>query len=163
MALGAVLASVAFGKGFTVAVEMIVVMQITYFSLASLDSINPVFSGLLPLRYLAGILTFNGVEDYLEQTSSPNAMKGIYMFLNLSSNFSWVAVGLISFIILGAILLAINYLLDHCNEQSLEDDIKSPQERNHYWLYRLSFFLIGDLSLSLIYFCLPIYTVSLFF
>lgn len=116
MAVVAILASVIFRKGFVIAFEMVAVIQITYFSLASLDSLNPVFSGLLPLRYLAGILTFDGVEEYLEQTSSPNSMKGIYMFLNLSSNFSWVAVGLLSLILLGGILLAINYLLDHCTE-----------------------------------------------
>jgi hypothetical protein len=40
-------------------------MQLTYFSLSFLDSINPVFSGLLPLRYLAGILNFKNVDDYL--------------------------------------------------------------------------------------------------
>lgn len=114
MAAVALLASLVFRKGFIIALEMIVVMQITYFSLASLDSINPVFSGLLPLRYLAGILTFDGVEEYLEETSSPNSMKGIYMFLNLTNNFSWVAVALLALILLGATLLAINYIIERC-------------------------------------------------
>lgn len=40
-------------------------MQITYFSLAFLNQMNPTFSALLPLRYLAGILNFKNIEDYL--------------------------------------------------------------------------------------------------
>lgn len=61
MAIFAVLVSFVFRAGTVITFEMITVMQITYFSIASLDSINPVFSGLLPLRYLAGILTFQNV------------------------------------------------------------------------------------------------------
>lgn len=61
MAIFAVLVSLVFRAGIVITFEMITVMQITYFSIASLDSINPVFSGLLPLRYLAGILTFQNV------------------------------------------------------------------------------------------------------
>jgi hypothetical protein len=106
---------------------MIAVFQICYFSLASLDSFNPVFSGLLPLRYLAGILTFKDIEEYLEQTSSPNAMKGIYMFLNLSSNFSWVAAGMACFVGLGSVLLFIYHVADYCaNPNDLENDRKKP-------------------------------------
>jgi hypothetical protein len=66
---------------------MLIVVQLTYFSLAFLDSINPVFAGLLPLRYTAGILNFTDIEDYLYEYSSPNSMKGIYLFIHLSSNF----------------------------------------------------------------------------
>ena len=101
---------------------MITVMQITYFSIASLDSINPVFSGLLPLRFLVGILNFRGIEEYLEQTTSPNAMKGIYMFLNLSNNFSWVAAGLACFIGLGGVFFLIYLVVDYfANPNSLEE------------------------------------------
>lgn len=125
-ALVAILTSLVFRTGSVITFEMITVMQITYFSLASLDSINPVFSGLLPLRYLAGILTFQDVEAYLEQTTSPNAMKGIYMFLNLSSNFSWVAVGFSCFIGFGALLIGLYYLADYCaNSNSLVEERKS--------------------------------------
>ena len=37
------------------------------------------------------------------------------MFLNLSSNFSWVAAGLAGFIGVGAILLGIYHLVDYCS------------------------------------------------
>jgi hypothetical protein len=91
---------------------MITILQLTYFSLSFLDSINPVFSGLLPLRYLAGILNFKNVDDYLDQTTSPNSMKGIYMFLNLSDNFTFIAISMVSFLALGGILLLIYSIID---------------------------------------------------
>ncbi len=40
-------------------------------------------------------------------------MKGIYMFLNLSSNFSWAAVGFGCFIGFGVLLLTIYLLVDY--------------------------------------------------
>ncbi len=64
-ALFAVLVSLVFRAGKVIVFEMIAIMQLNYFALAFLDSMNPVFSGLLPLRYLAGILTFQDVEQYL--------------------------------------------------------------------------------------------------
>ena len=42
-------------------------------------------------------------------------MKGIYMFLNLSSNFSWVAAGLACFVGLGGLFLAIYHIADYCS------------------------------------------------
>jgi len=144
MAILAILASIVFRAGKIIVFEMVTVFQICYFSIASLDSINPVFTGLLPLRYLAGILNFQDIEEYLEQTSSPNAMKGIYMFLNLSSNFSWVAAGLAGFIGIGCLLLAIYHITDYCaNTDDLESDRKRPQERNGYILYRIAFHFMG--------------------
>lgn len=62
MALFGILGSLVFRAGKIIVFEMVAVMQICYFSIASLDSFNPVFSGLLPLRYLAGILTFKDIE-----------------------------------------------------------------------------------------------------
>ena len=62
LAIAAVIASLVTRVGKIITFEMITIMQITYFSIASLDSMNPVFSGLLPLRYLVGILTFRGPE-----------------------------------------------------------------------------------------------------
>jgi hypothetical protein len=160
----AILGSLLARAGKVVVFEMVAVLQITYFSLASLDSINPVFSGLLPLRYLAGILNFQNIEEYLEQTSSPNAMKGIYMFLNLSSNFTWVAASLACFIGLGVLLLAFYHLVDYCaNPGTLEAESKRPNERNGYALYRLAYHFIGEIGLSLIFFCVPLYMISLFF
>lgn len=91
---------------------MITILQLTYFSLSFLDSINPVFSGLLPLRYLAGILNFKDVDDYLDQITSPNSMKGIYMFLNLSDNFTFIALSIVSFLGLGCFLLLIYSFID---------------------------------------------------
>lgn len=91
---------------------MITILQLTYFSLSFLDSFNPVFSGLLPLRYLAGILNFKNVDDYLEQVTSPNSMKGIYMFLNLSDNFTFIAISIVSFLALGGLLLLIYSIFD---------------------------------------------------
>ena len=61
MAMLALLASLIFRTGKVIVFEMIAVMQLSYFSIASLDSINPTFSGLLPLRYLAGILNFKNI------------------------------------------------------------------------------------------------------
>jgi hypothetical protein len=61
LALFGLLTSLAFRTAKVIALEMITIMQITYFSLAFLDSMSPVFSGMLPLRYLAGILTFQDV------------------------------------------------------------------------------------------------------
>jgi hypothetical protein len=60
-----ILTSLVSRAGKIITFEMVTIMQLTYFSLSFLDSINPVFSGLLPLRYLAGILNFKGVDDYL--------------------------------------------------------------------------------------------------
>ena len=65
LAILAVLTSLAFRSGTVIVIEMITVMQVSYFSIASLDSFNPVFSGLLPLRFLAGIMNFKDIEDYL--------------------------------------------------------------------------------------------------
>jgi hypothetical protein len=66
LAFFGVLVSLVFRTGKVIVFEMIGVMQITYFSLAFIDSMNPVFSGLLSLRFLAGILTFQNVDTYLE-------------------------------------------------------------------------------------------------
>lgn len=112
VAVFAVLTSLVFRAGKVIVAEMLAVMQISYFSLAFLDSLNPVFSGLLPLRYLSGILNFQGVEQYLEETSSPNSMKGVYMFLNLSANFSYVALALAAFLALGGLLFLLHLLAD---------------------------------------------------
>ena len=65
IALLTLFTSLVFRAGKIITFEMITIMQLTYFSLSFLDSINPVFSGLLPLRYLAGILNFKYVDDYL--------------------------------------------------------------------------------------------------
>ncbi len=65
LALFSILTSLVFRAGKVIVFEMIAIMQLNYFALAFLDSMNPVFSGLLPLRYLAGILTFQDVEQYL--------------------------------------------------------------------------------------------------
>ena len=144
LAIFAGLTSLVFRAGKVMVFEMIAVMQITYFSIASLDSFNPIFSGLLPLRFLAGILNFQDIEGYLEQTSSPNAMKGIYMFLNLLNNFDFVAAGLGCFVGLGGILLGVYFTADYCaNPNTLEDDSKKPHERNGYCMYRLAFHFIG--------------------
>jgi hypothetical protein len=164
LALFAVLTSLLARKGTLITFEMITIMQINYFSLAFLDSMNPVFSGLLPLRHLAGILNFKNVEEYLEESGSPNAMKGIYMFLNISNNMGWVAAGLGCFLVLGILLFLAHLVIDYCaNKKSLEEDNKPAHERKGFWLYRLAFHFIGELSLSLIFSCLPLYTVSLFF
>jgi hypothetical protein len=61
LAMLGVLTSLVFKTAKVIAFEMITIMQITYFSLAFLDSMNPVYSGMLPMRYLAGILTFQDV------------------------------------------------------------------------------------------------------
>lgn len=112
VALLTIATSLVFRVGKIITFEMITLMQLTYFSLSFLDSINPVFSGLLPLRYLAGLLNFKGVEDYLEQTTSPNAMKGIYMFLNLSDNFTFIAMSMGLFLGLGTVLYLIYLFMD---------------------------------------------------
>ncbi len=41
-------------------------------------------------------------------------MKGVYMFLNFSRNFSWAAIGLICFLGLGLVLLIIYLVYDYC-------------------------------------------------
>ena len=107
-----ILTSLVFRAGKIITFEMITILQLTYFSLSFLDSFNPVFSGLLPLRYLAGILNFKNVDDYLEQVTSPNSMKGIYMFLNLSDNFTFIAISIVSFLALGGLLLLIYSIFD---------------------------------------------------
>jgi hypothetical protein len=107
-----ILTTLLFRAGKVIAFEMITVMQLTYFSLSFLDSINPVFSGLLPLRYLAGILNFKDVDIYLDQTTSPNCMKGIYMFLDLSDNFTFIAISIASFLALGGILFLVHNIID---------------------------------------------------
>ena len=61
LAVLALLTAVVFRSSMVMAVEMISVMQITYFSVGFLDSMNPIYSGMLALRYLTGILTFNDV------------------------------------------------------------------------------------------------------
>lgn len=58
IALLTVATSLLFRAGKVITFEMVTVIQLTYFSLAFIDQMNPVFSGLLPLRYLAGIVNF---------------------------------------------------------------------------------------------------------
>ena len=53
--------AILFRTGTLIVIELITIMQITYFSLTFLDSMNPVYSGLLPFRYLAGLLTFKNI------------------------------------------------------------------------------------------------------
>jgi hypothetical protein len=142
---------------------MVTMLQLTYFSLSFLDSINPVFSGLLPLRYLAGILNFKGVDDYLEQSTSPNSMKGIYMFLNLSDNFTFIAMSIASFLALGGVLLLIYNILDWVANKDELGKVVSQEERNCFSLYKLAFHFIGELALSLIILCLPLYSISIIF
>jgi hypothetical protein len=57
----ALVIAILFRSGTLIVVELITIMQLTYFSLTFLDSMNPVFSGLLPFRYIAGILTFRDI------------------------------------------------------------------------------------------------------
>jgi hypothetical protein len=40
-------------------------------------------------------------------------MKGIYMFLNMSENLSWVALGLICFLGFGLLLMLIYMIYEH--------------------------------------------------
>ena len=138
-------------------------LQLTYFSLSFLDSINPVFSGLLPLRYLAGILNFKDVDDYLEQSTSPNSMKGIYMFLNLSDNFTFIAMSIGSFLALGGILLMVYSIFDWIANKDEVGKVLPQEERNCYSLYKLAYHFIGELALSLIILCLPLYSISIIF
>jgi hypothetical protein len=60
-----VLTSLVFRVGKVITIEMVVLTQLSYFSLAFLDYMNPIFTGLLPLRWIVGILNFRGVEEYL--------------------------------------------------------------------------------------------------
>ena len=121
---------------------MITLLQLTYFSLSFLESINPTFSGLLPLRFLAGILNFKDVEDYLEQTTSPNSMKGIYMFLNLSDNFTFIALSLSCMLGLGGISYLVYMVMDWLLNSS-DDHTISLENRRGYTFYRFAFHLIG--------------------
>lgn len=163
MALLTIATSLVFRVGKIITFEMITLMQLTYFSLSFLDSINPVFSGLLPLRYLAGLLNFKGVEDYLEQTSSPNSMKGIYMFLNLSDNFTFIAMAMGLFLGLGTVLYLIYTILDWMmNSDELGRGV-STESRKGYIFYKLAFHFLGELALSLIIVCLPLYSISIIF
>lgn len=61
LAFLALITCLAFRTAKIIVVEMITVLQLSYFSLAFLDSMSPAFSGLLPLRFLAGILNFRDV------------------------------------------------------------------------------------------------------
>ena len=54
-----------FRTGLFISVEMINMIQITFFSLATLSYMNPVFAGLLPLRALAGLFNFDSITDHL--------------------------------------------------------------------------------------------------
>ena len=163
VALLTIATTLIFRVGKIIAFEMITLMQLTYFSLSFLDSINPVFSGLLPLRYLAGLLNFKGVEDYLEQTTSPNAMKGIYMFLNLSDNFTFIAMFMGLFLGLGTVLYLIYTFMDWMmNNDELGRGVPT-ESRKGYIFYKLAFHFLGELALSLIIVCLPLYSISIIF
>ena len=61
LAILALLLSFIFRAGRIIVLEMIFVIQITYFSLPFIDSMNVAFSGMLSLRYLAGVLTFQDI------------------------------------------------------------------------------------------------------
>jgi hypothetical protein len=61
-----ILTSLIFRAGIVIAFEMLALVQLTYFSLSFLDYMNPIFSALLPLRWVTGILNFRSMEDYLE-------------------------------------------------------------------------------------------------
>jgi hypothetical protein len=121
LALFTVLTSLVFRKGKVITFEMLTIIQICYFSLSFLDSMNPVFAGMLPLRYLTGILNFEFVENYLYQYSSLDAMKGIYIYLNLSSNFNIAAIILGLFLLLGFVLLLIYFVVSYFSKSTSTD------------------------------------------
>ena len=123
---------------------------------------NPVFAGMLPMRYITGILNFQFIENYLYEYSSSDAMKGIYIYLNLSSNFNIVALILGIFLALGFILLLVFLIVNCFGKANSADKSKAVQPRG-YWMQRVAYHFIGELSLSLILAWLPLYTISLFF
>lgn len=98
--------------GKVIAVEMMLIFQLTYFSLSFLSWMNPIYAGLLPLRYVAGIVNFKTVDTYLEQTTASTELKGIYLYLNLSDNFLFVAMAIGGFIALGLTFLVVYYIFD---------------------------------------------------
>ena len=81
--------------------------------MAFLTSMNPVFSGLLSLRFVTTMLPHNDAEQYLwEGDLVPNEMKGLYLSNDVMGNLNWIIVAIYSIIAIGFILLGIYYLAD---------------------------------------------------
>jgi hypothetical protein len=92
-------------SGKMIGVEMMAVIQISFFSLVSLSQLNPCFAALSSLKLVNGYNSLN--NDHLKDQLTPTAPKGIFLFSRFTENFNFtlaivlvpLLVALISFIL----------------------------------------------------------------
>ena len=88
-----------------IGVEMMAVIQISFFSLLSLSNMNPCFAALSSLKLVNGYNSLGG--NHLADQLTPNQPKGIFLFSRFTENFNFTAaivlipllVGLVAFIL----------------------------------------------------------------
>lgn len=76
-------------SGKMIGVEMIAVVQISFFSLMSLTDINPCFAALASLKYVNGYNNLGG--DIINDSFTPGQIRGISLYSNFTSNFNFTA------------------------------------------------------------------------
>ncbi len=76
-------------SGKMVGVEMMAVVQISFFALMTLSQLNPCFAALSQLRFVNGYNSLN--NNHLEDQLSPNQPKGIFLFSRFAENFNFTA------------------------------------------------------------------------
>lgn len=85
------------------------------------------------------------------------------MFLNLSDNFTFIALSIISFLTLGGILFLIYMIIDWAMNDDHLGEYELNESRKGYVFYKLAFHFLGQLALSVIIIALPLYSISIIF
>lgn len=104
-ALAAVFYVLALISGKMIGVEMMAVVQISFFSLVTLSQLNPCFAALSSLKLVNGYNSLN--SNHLKDPLTPTSPKGIFLFSRFAENFNFTAaivlvpllVALVSFIL----------------------------------------------------------------
>ena len=99
--------ALALVSGKMIGVEMMAVVQISFFSLITLSQLNPCFAALASLRLINGYNSLSKSENYLQDTLTPTAPKGIFLYSRFTENFNFtlaivvvpLLVALVSFIL----------------------------------------------------------------
>lgn len=93
-------------SGKMIGVDMMAVVQISFFSLVTLSQLNPCFAALSSLRLVNGYNSLNK-SNYLQDPMTPISPKGIFLFSRFTENFNFtlavvaipLLVALVSFIL----------------------------------------------------------------
>lgn len=76
-------------SGKMVGVEMMAVVQISFFSLVTLSQLNPCFAALSSLKLVNGYNSLN--HNHLADQLTPTNPKGIFLFSRFTENFNFTA------------------------------------------------------------------------